>query len=42
MRNKHGDTDFFKPTDGGFRLVDGVLLLTLLAVFIGLVLLLAK
>ena len=41
-RDKNGDTQFFKPTDVNFNLVDGVMLLGVLAVFMGLVLLLAR
>jgi len=42
VRGKNGDTQFFKPADVTFNFVDGALLLTVLAVFMGLVLLLAK
>jgi hypothetical protein len=42
VRDKNGDTQFFKPTDVNFSLVDGALLLGVLAAFMGLILLLAK
>ena len=42
VRDKSGDTQFFKPGDVSFNLVDGMLLLGMLATFVGLILLLAK